>query len=105
MTDQLRDDIQRSLGASYSLERELGGGGMSRVFVAEAARLHRNSLLEATPPERRMLPRFARINYDLARGETAAARRGIAALRTMDFPGDSTGLGELRDRRSVLVET
>ena len=34
MPDQLRDDLQRALGASYTIERELGGGGMSRVFVA-----------------------------------------------------------------------
>jgi serine/threonine-protein kinase len=31
----IRDDLQSSLGAAYTLERELGGGGMSRVFVAE----------------------------------------------------------------------
>lgn len=34
MTD-LRDQLQTTLGGSYTLERELGGGGMSRVFVAE----------------------------------------------------------------------
>jgi pentatricopeptide repeat protein len=30
----LRDQLQRALGDAYSLERELGGGGMSRVFTA-----------------------------------------------------------------------
>ena len=38
MTDALREQLQASLGAAYTLERELGGGGMSRVFVARDAR-------------------------------------------------------------------
>jgi hypothetical protein len=32
MTD-LRSQLQSTLGDGYTLERELGGGGMSRVFV------------------------------------------------------------------------
>ena len=34
MTDALRDQLQSSLGAAYTLDRELGGGGMSHVYVA-----------------------------------------------------------------------
>ncbi len=34
----LRDQLQTTLGTAYTLERELGGGGMSRVFVAEETR-------------------------------------------------------------------
>ena len=30
---ELKEQLQRTLGDNYSLERELGGGGMSRVFV------------------------------------------------------------------------
>ena len=41
MTSDLRDQLQHTLGASYTLERELGGGGMSRVFVAEDRTLAR----------------------------------------------------------------
>ncbi len=33
MTD-IREALQRTLGPTYTIERELGGGGMSRVFVA-----------------------------------------------------------------------
>jgi hypothetical protein len=41
MTD-VRDQLQMTLGAAYTLQRELGGGGMSRVFVArEEARFRR----------------------------------------------------------------
>jgi serine/threonine protein kinase len=32
---ELRERLQATLGGAYTLERELGGGGMSRVFVAE----------------------------------------------------------------------
>jgi serine/threonine-protein kinase len=32
--DPLRDQLRATRGASYTLAQELGGGGMSRVFVA-----------------------------------------------------------------------
>ena len=34
VTDNLREQLQHTLGDAYRIERELGGGGMSRVFVA-----------------------------------------------------------------------
>jgi serine/threonine-protein kinase len=37
----LADELQSCLGAAYTIERELHGGGMSRVFVAEETRLGR----------------------------------------------------------------
>ncbi len=37
----LRDRIQAALGDAYRIERELGGGGMSRVFVAPSTRTRR----------------------------------------------------------------
>lgn len=37
----LRDQLQATLSGRYTLERELGGGGMSRVFVAEETALGR----------------------------------------------------------------
>ena len=35
MTDPLREQLQAALGGAYTIERELGGGGMARVNVAE----------------------------------------------------------------------
>ena len=31
----LREQLETALGPAYRFERELGGGGMSRVFLAE----------------------------------------------------------------------
>ena len=51
MSPSLRDDLQSALGAAYTLEQELGGGGMSRVFVAEEARLGRKVVVKVLLPE------------------------------------------------------
>jgi len=47
----LKDQLQRTLGANYTLERELGGGGMSRVFVAEDTSLGRKVVVKVLTPE------------------------------------------------------
>jgi tetratricopeptide (TPR) repeat protein/aminoglycoside phosphotransferase (APT) family kinase protein len=48
---ELRDQLQGTLGAAYSLNRELGGGGMSRVFVATEMALGRSVVVKVLPPE------------------------------------------------------
>jgi TolB-like protein/Tfp pilus assembly protein PilF/tRNA A-37 threonylcarbamoyl transferase component Bud32 len=47
----LRDQLQETLGSAYTLEHELGGGGMSRVFVAEDTTLARKVVIKLLPPE------------------------------------------------------
>ena len=42
----LRTRLQATLGDAYSLERELGGGGMSRVFVAQEIALGRSVVVK-----------------------------------------------------------
>jgi eukaryotic-like serine/threonine-protein kinase len=49
---ELRDDLQTVLGARYSIERELGGGGMSRVFVAAESALGRQIVVKVLPADR-----------------------------------------------------
>ena len=36
---------------AYRIEKELGGGGMSRVFLAEEVRLGRKVVIKVLPPE------------------------------------------------------
>ena len=47
----LKSALQTTLGSSYSLDRELGGGGMSRVFVADERRLNRKVVIKVLSPE------------------------------------------------------
>jgi tRNA A-37 threonylcarbamoyl transferase component Bud32/TolB-like protein len=47
----LRVRVQDSLSGTYTIERELGGGGMSRVFVADETRLGRKVVVKVLPPD------------------------------------------------------
>lgn len=47
----LQDRLQTALGSTYRVERELGGGGMSRVYVAEEVALARKVVVKVLPPE------------------------------------------------------
>ena len=62
--DSLRDQLQATLGASDTLERELGGGGMSRVFVAREEAPERDVVVKVFVPS-------------WPRGSAPGASRGI----------------------------
>ena len=47
----IRSQLQQSLGQAYTLERELGGGGMSRVFLATETRFARPVVVKLLAPE------------------------------------------------------
>jgi tRNA A-37 threonylcarbamoyl transferase component Bud32/dipeptidyl aminopeptidase/acylaminoacyl peptidase len=51
MTAGFPDELQTAIGPSYSLERELTGGAMSRVFVATETALGRKVVVKVLPPE------------------------------------------------------
>lgn len=51
MADTLQDQLQAVLGDSYSVERELAPGGMSRLFLATERALHRKVVVKLLPPE------------------------------------------------------
>jgi eukaryotic-like serine/threonine-protein kinase len=48
---ELRDKLQATLGDAFTIERELGGSGMSRVFVATEAALGRPVVFKVIAPE------------------------------------------------------
>ncbi len=49
--NDLRTQLQTTLGDGYTLERELGGGGMSRVFVARENALGREVVVKVLSPD------------------------------------------------------
>nr|MBA3580227.1 protein kinase [Gemmatimonadaceae bacterium] len=64
----LREQLQATLGDSLILEQELGGGGMSRVFVAHEAALGRKVVVKVLPPDM-----AAAVNIDRFRREIQMA--------------------------------
>ena len=50
LTTDPREQLQTTFGTAYTLERELGGGGMSRVFVAVETALGRRMVVKVLPP-------------------------------------------------------
>ena len=66
MTTDLRAQLQTTLGRGYTLEGELGGGGMSRVFVAEETALHRRVVVKVLPPELAGLVAVDRFKREIA---------------------------------------
>jgi eukaryotic-like serine/threonine-protein kinase len=84
----LREQLQHALGNAYTIERELGGGGMSRVFVATETALGRDVVVKILPTEM-----AGQISVDRFRREIGVAARlqhpHIVPLLTA---GDAGGL-------------
>ncbi len=51
MADTFLNQLTKALGSSYTIERELFGGGMSRVFVAREEALDRLVVVKVLPPD------------------------------------------------------
>ncbi|HUQ80962.1 MAG TPA: serine/threonine-protein kinase, partial [Gemmatimonadaceae bacterium] len=97
----LPDRLKTALGGAYELERELGGGGMSRVFVASETALGRHVVVKVLPSElsgavsaerfRREVQLAARLQHPhivplLMAGETAATGDAGAGLLYYTMP-------------------
>jgi eukaryotic-like serine/threonine-protein kinase len=50
-TSDVREQLQTALGAQYTLERELGRGGMATVYLAQDTKHHRSVALKVLHPE------------------------------------------------------
>ena len=112
----LRHTLESSLGDSYSFERELGGGGMSRVFVAMDRTLERQVVVKVLKPDlsvgvsfdrfRREIQLAAKLQHPhivplLASGEVAGT-----PYFTMPFiEGESLRARIARDKEVPVGET
>src|SRR5688500_3715651 len=47
----LQAQLASSLSGAYTIEKELAGGGMSRVFLAEESRLRRKVVVKVLSPD------------------------------------------------------
>src|ERR1043165_9770817 len=91
----LRTNLQSTLGSAYTLERELGGGGMSRVFVAEENSLGRKVVVKVLPPEiaagvnvdrfKREIQMAARLQHPHIVPVLSAGEMGATPYYTMSF--------------------
>ena len=88
----LKDQLQRTLAGTYTLERELGGGGMSRVFLAEETSLGRKVVVKVLPPDIYYRNGERVIETDVALGATLSlgARRPAFSLTS---PSSLVGRG------------
>jgi tetratricopeptide (TPR) repeat protein len=66
--NDLSDLLATAVGSGYRIDRELAGGGMSRVFVAEEVALGRRVVIKVLPPEM-----AASVNADRFRREIQLA--------------------------------
>ena len=88
MSQDLREQLQATLGDAYLLERELGGGGMSRVFVAHETSLGRQVVVKVLLPEL-----AAGVSVDRFRREIQlAARLQHPHIVPLLSAGESNGL-------------
>jgi tetratricopeptide (TPR) repeat protein len=84
----LRAQLQQTLGDAYRLERELGGGGMSRVFEAEEVRLRRKVAIKVLSPELAQGLSIERFEREI---QTAAALQQANIVPVLTA-GDTQGL-------------
>jgi tetratricopeptide (TPR) repeat protein len=88
VTSHIRDQLQATLGTAYTLDRELGGGGMSRVFVAEETSLRRKVVVKLLSPELAQGISVERFEREI---QTAAALQQANIVPVL-ASGESNGL-------------
>jgi serine/threonine-protein kinase len=112
MTDDLRAQLERALSTSYVLERELGGGGMSRLFLATDRALGRPVVIKLLPRERTSELSTARFQREIALAAQlqhphilpvlgAGARDGLLYYVVPYVPGESLRRRLERERRAL----
>src|SRR4030095_7672022 len=120
---ELRDRVQAALGDDYRIERELGGGGMSRLFLAEERQLHRSVVVQLPPREyaseifaarfRKEIELAAHLQHpNILPVLTAGTREGLLYYIVPYLPGESLrhrltrgGLLPVHEAVEILSET
>ena len=87
VTDALRQQLQESLGPAYTIERELGGGGMSRVFVAEETRFRRRVVIKVLAPELSACLSVERFEREIALAGALQEPHIVAVITAGDVAG------------------
>ena len=86
--DPVRDQLQKALGDAYRIDRELGGGGMSRGFLSTETALDRRVVLKVLPPELASGVSVERLKREIS----MAARLQHAHIVPLLSAGDANGL-------------
>lgn len=112
----LLGQLQAALGSSYHVERELGGGGMSRVFVALEPKLGRHVVVKVLPPDmaaavnvdrfQREIRLAASLQHPLIVPLLTAESSGDLLYYVMPYiEGDSLRMRLVRDSTLSVAET
>ncbi len=115
MTAELRSDLQAIVGQTYELQRELGGGGMSRLFLATDRSLRRPVVIKVLPPERTSTVSAIRFQREIELAaqlqhphilpiHAAGARDGLLYYVMPFVPGESLRHRLLRERRLPVAD-
>jgi serine/threonine-protein kinase len=87
VTDHL-SQLRASLSGQYTIDRELGGGGMSRVYVAEETRLRRKVVIKVVSPELAQGLSIERFEREIQLAASLSQANVVPVLSA----GDSNGL-------------
>src|ERR1041384_6884032 len=107
--------LQSAVGDEYRIERELGGGGMSRLFLATESSLHRQVVIKLLPPEytseistarfRQEIEVAARLQHTNILPVLRADARGDLLYYIMPFvPGESLRHRLIRETRLPVAD-
>ncbi len=83
----IRARLQDHLGDAFQIERELGGGGMSRVFVATEVRLNRRVAIKVLSPELAQGLNAERFEREILLSASLQQANIVPVLTAGDFDG------------------
>jgi eukaryotic-like serine/threonine-protein kinase len=115
VTADLRAELQEIVGGTYELQRELSGGGMSRLFLATDRSLHRPVVIKVLPPERTSTVSAIRFQREIELAaqlqhphilpvHAAGARDGLLYYVMPYVPGESLRHRLIRDHRLPVAD-